>query len=265
MSSKSYEIRPLSSDEPDCPQNVTFVEVGNTTHALKAMFKAVHDSDGAVNAAVWKDTPSKTLDAQQRQGIEEWCKQFGFSLVQKEIPRKKNFKALSRLFNKVAGKRPKGTEKLLKPFENHIRERLRALSSIFPDKRVFLTIHASILDTQSKCAPGGNPHIDKGVSSTEVRFIETIAGGATCLIDDKQVVFGAGFNKIHLKEEKTRFWQVPTGALTLLTNMKNAEKPVMHTAPPREEIVEGDVRIVVIYNLLDKRKSFLSRFSKLFP
>lgn len=252
MSQHSYEIRPLAADDPDCPDHIAFIDAAEDVKGLRDMFHAV--SDGCTNAAVWNDAPD-LITPMQRENLRAWCDQYGLSTTQMRV----SDQSLSKLFNKAA----KGHYEALKPLENHVQSRLNALSKAFPDKDVNLTVRADIFQTRTTTSDGGNPHIDNG-TNIDMRFIETIAGGTTCLMDNKQVIFEGKADKTRPKDEKLTYWQVPDRALTLLTSAWNSRKPVMHSAPPREKIGTGNTRIVIIYDLVERKKPVWERLQALF-
>ncbi|MCB9991258.1 MAG: hypothetical protein H6867_07735 [Rhodospirillales bacterium] len=260
MSGDSYVVKPLLADDADGPRNVAFVRGRKPVLALRQMFAAISRGDG-VNAAIWQDAQCH-IEAADLDRLVRWCKYNGISVSQEPLACDYEDRSLSRLFNKLAGKKTNRT--LLTPLQEHIARRISILKEAFPDHQIRLSIDAGYLrGSVSPVDNGINPHVDKG-TGIEKRFIETIADGATCLIDNDHVSFGSGLDKIVVKDSPVTLWQVETGKLALLSSLENTERPVMHTPPPKDRATpEYGLRIVLVYDLVKWNSSLCEKLRRM--
>lgn len=247
MREPSYIIKPLDSRVVGLPANIRFVNEDEPAAALKAMFNAAMQPGGPCNVAILLNSGSK-IDEEALKRLNGWCRDYGFAVTQGRVGRADAFRGLARIFNSATGG-DSAAAAILKPLHKYIESRLQAMAQAFPDKDVCLTIKANYYQTRTGTAEAGNPHVDGG-AGVDIRFVETLAGGGTCLVGSET-------------EKPVTFWQIPEGQLALLTSRSNAARPVVHTAPPQKTLAPGQIRIVLLYDLVSRSNSVWGRIFRL--
>ncbi len=248
-----FKVRKFHPDRKGHPAHIVLVRNNNSAAALQDILDQVHGSDSAINAAIWLN-PEKTGIERHLDDVNYWCDIYGIGFTGLRTSSRDGFNSLRTFFNKEAQRRRDvaRAQKGLRPLLDHVLKRLEMFGTVFPGRDVRVSVSAS--PYAKLTTPGGNAHVDGGAEG-EDRFIETLAGVPVGLINNKNVVFGTGFNRVRLKETHeaaVTLWQVPLHALTMLTSYGNSNKPIMHAPPPPPENELQPQRIVVTYDLMKK-------------
>lgn len=248
---------PFTINSENLPAHIVLVEDNHAPKALRDMFEKARAPQSSVNTAIWVNAP-QLFSSQDHPAFIKWCALEQLNITRQKIKGTALKKSLRRIFTKAAHKinKPAGNQTFdniaarhgLNTLEKHISNRLQSLQQAFPGHDVMLTLRAE------RYAAAANPHIDHG-NNNETRFIETLHGDTTCLVDNKEVDFGHSFNTVSTRTKAPPLWSVPSGSLTLITSYRNNEKPSMHTAPPQTSAHKKDMRMIVIYDLIQKKSS----------
>jgi hypothetical protein len=255
------EICLLQKDKKH-PENIVLFNEDNAELAIKKLFQIAHDSNSPANTAIWMNAGLYFSEYDQIE-FAQICDLKNLNIIRHTVSRSSNLsKDLSSIFNKQANLSNDKCQKSLLPVQNHISIRIEQLQTSFPDRDVYLTLRSEISRTASEY--GGNPHIDGG-SYNEERFIETLYGESTCFFSNEDVEYGYSFESIKLNKKEPVYFKAPQGSLSIITSLRNSNRPVMHTAPPVNRNVDKDLRVVAIYDLKKKKKDLMNFLSNIKP